>query len=143
MPKHALACNESVSKHRLEHPCAEVLDVVLGIRHQHLFYEVMSAGQENALRTNAEARERTIVAGCFEQEVERAGEKLADVTANRRAPVVLEAAPGGLMGLLCSTNSNGLTCEPRQATMNSMMSCLSHSTPPVLNAPISRLCANR
>jgi hypothetical protein len=103
----------------------------------------VSAGQENALRTNAEARKRTIVAGCFEQEVEQAGAKLADVTANHRAPVVLEAAPGGLMGLLCSTNSTGLTCEPLQATMNSMMSCLSHSTPSVLNAPTSRLCANR
>ena len=73
MPEHALACNESVSKHRLECPCAEVLGVVVGIRHQHLFYEVMSAGQENALRTNAEARKRTVVAGCFEQEVEQVG----------------------------------------------------------------------
>jgi hypothetical protein len=36
-PKRALARHKSVSQHRLEGPRAKVLDVVLGIRHQHLF----------------------------------------------------------------------------------------------------------
>jgi uncharacterized MAPEG superfamily protein len=58
---------------------------VLGIRNQHLFYEVMAARQEHALRANAEARKRTIVAGGVEQEVEQAAAKLADVTAKQSA----------------------------------------------------------
>ena len=45
LPKRALARNESVSEHRLERPCSEVLDVVLGIRHQHLLNKVRPARQ--------------------------------------------------------------------------------------------------
>jgi hypothetical protein len=52
---------------------------VLGIFHQYLLYEVMPARQEHAPRTNAEARERTILTGSLEQEAEKAGAELADV----------------------------------------------------------------
>ena len=80
-PKPALACNKSVSKHGLERSCSEVLDVMLGIRNQDLFYEIRSAGQEHPPRTNTEARKRTIVAGRVEQEVEQSGAELADIAA--------------------------------------------------------------
>jgi hypothetical protein len=74
-----------ISKHRLERSCSEGLDVVLGICHQHLFYWVMPARQEHAPRTDAEARKRTVLTGGVEQEVEKAGVELADVTAKQCA----------------------------------------------------------
>ena len=61
-----------ISKHRLERSCSEGLDVVFGICHQHLF-------------SDAEARKRTVLTGGVEQEVEKAGVELADVTAKQCA----------------------------------------------------------
>ena len=86
LPKHALARNESVSKHWLKRACSEVLDVIFRIRHQHLLDKIRSARQEQALRTNTKARQRTVVAGSVEQEVEEVGAKSLEVAANRRAP---------------------------------------------------------
>jgi hypothetical protein len=85
MPKCAFAGDESVSEHGLERSRSEVLDVVLGICHQHLLYEVMPTRQEHAPRTNAEVRERTILTGSLEQEAEKAGAELADVPTEQRS----------------------------------------------------------
>ena len=73
MPILALARNQSVPKHWLVGSGSEVLDVVLSIRNQHLFDEIGCACQKYPARTNAEARKRAIVSGCFEQKVEQAG----------------------------------------------------------------------
>ena len=85
MPKFALACYESVPENRLVGSCSEMLDVMLGIRNQHLFDELGCACQKYAPRPNAEARERAIVSGRFEQEVEQTGAELADVATDQRA----------------------------------------------------------
>jgi Raf kinase inhibitor-like YbhB/YbcL family protein len=91
-----------ISKHRLERSCSEVLDVVLGICHQHLFYWVMPARQEHAPQTDAEARKRTVLTGGVEQDRRGIGGRYRQAV----CPLGLEAAPGGLMGLLCSCQPN-------------------------------------
>jgi len=85
LPKRALARNESVSEHRLERPCSEVLDVVLGICDQHLLDKIRSACQEQATGTYTETRKRTVLAGSVEQKVEKLGAELSEVAANQRA----------------------------------------------------------
>ena len=69
LPKCALARNKSISEHRIERPCSEVLDVVLGIRHQHLLNKVRAARQKHASGAHAKARKRAIIACGIEQEV--------------------------------------------------------------------------
>ena len=85
MPKFALACYESVPENRLVGSCSEMLDVVLGIRNQHLFDELGRTCQKYASVTHAEARERAIFTRRFEQKVEQAGAELAQVATGQRA----------------------------------------------------------
>ena len=84
-PKRALARHKSVSKHRFERPRPKVLDVVLGIRHQHLLDKIRPARQEHTPLTNAEARKWTIIAGGLEQEIEQPRAELAKVATKQSA----------------------------------------------------------
>jgi len=76
---------KSVSKHRFERPRPKVLDVVLGICHQHLLDKIRPARQEHTPLTNAEARKWTIIAGGLEQEIEQPRAELAKVATKQSA----------------------------------------------------------
>ena len=84
-PEIAFARDETIAEHRLVRPRTEVLDVVLGVRDEHLFDEVRIACEEQPPAAEAKAGERAVGARKLQEKVDLLWSDLADVAAEKPA----------------------------------------------------------
>ena len=112
-PEVAFTGDETFTQHGHVHAGTEVLDVILGIREQDLLDEVRMAGEEDASRPEAKARDVAVGAGDLAEEIEPLRHEGLEAPADegalgaRRQPGVRDGIHAGIIPFSRDTQSAG------------------------------------